>query len=72
MCYSTFRKGGFYLAIYICKCGFSLDRSGNADQCPDGGGRNVRVATDAEAAEHRRNREEADRAYAQEKKEACI
>jgi rRNA maturation endonuclease Nob1 len=63
---------GFYLAVYICKCGFSFERLGDADQCPDCGGRNVRFATDSEAAEHRRNREESDRAYSQEKNEACV
>jgi hypothetical protein len=60
------------LAIYICKCGFSFESTSNPERCPDCGGLNVRNANSAEAAEHRRNSEEADHAYSQEKNEDCV
>ncbi len=56
------------MAVYVCKCGFSFERAGDADRCPDCANLSVRYATDKEAEEYRRNRAEADRLYAQEKK----
>ncbi len=56
------------MAVYICKCGFSFERAGDADRCPDCASMSVRFATEREIEEHRQNRDEADRLYAQEKK----
>jgi hypothetical protein len=47
---------------------FCFERAGDADCCPDCASMNVRSSTEKEAEEYRRNRAEAERIYAQEKK----
>ena len=56
------------MAVYICMCGFCFELAGDVERCSDCGSANVRYATDAEAAEYRRNKAEDDRDFAREKK----
>ncbi|GHU79644.1 hypothetical protein FACS1894191_2910 [Clostridia bacterium] len=47
------------MAIYTCgKCLFTFERRGEVDSCPDCGHSNVRLATEEEITEYKRNREE--------------
>ena len=47
------------MAVYICKCLFCFERSGEIESCEDCGSISVRLATDEEAAEYARNKAEA-------------
>lgn len=50
------------MRIYTCgKCLFCFERAGKVDICPDCAAANIRLATDEEAAEYGRNKEESNR-----------
>jgi len=45
--------------VYLCsKCLFAFERLSEVEQCPDCAGENVRVATEDEVAEYKRNQSE--------------
>jgi predicted nucleic acid-binding Zn-ribbon protein len=46
------------VAVYICKCLFCFERTGDISACPDCGSASIRYATDEETAEYRRNKEQ--------------